>query len=426
MERAQAVARTSQGGRAVPSVWRATLAGLCASLVGIGLARFAYTPLIPALITEGWFAPSAAAYLGAANLAGYLAGAILARPLAAHSSAVTMLRGTMLLVSAAFFACAFPLSFLWFFVWRFASGFSGGVLMVLAAPTVLATVPVSRRGIAGGIIFTGVGLGVAASGTMVPILINVDGLPVTWFGLAGLSLALTLLAWGGWPRETAPVVAPAARAAVSSASPVAVAERRGGSTALKALYAEYGLHAIGLVPHMVFFVDFTARGLGQGLTTGSQYWVFFGFGAMTGPMLVGYLADRIGFGRALRLCFVVEAMAVALPAISTNPVWLTVSVVVVGGFTPGFVPLVLGRIGELVAHDAAAQKAAWSTATTAFAVVQATAAYSLSYVFALTNDYARLFQIGAVAAVVALLTDLTATAGAVVAARRQPVVGARG
>ncbi len=33
--------------------WRATLAGLCATLVGIGLARFAYTPLLPALITEG-------------------------------------------------------------------------------------------------------------------------------------------------------------------------------------------------------------------------------------------------------------------------------------------------------------------------------------------------------------------------------------
>ena len=52
----------------------AILAGLCATLVGIGLARFDYTPLIPALIAERWFTPSAAAYLGAANLAGYIAG----------------------------------------------------------------------------------------------------------------------------------------------------------------------------------------------------------------------------------------------------------------------------------------------------------------------------------------------------------------
>jgi len=52
----------------------------------------------------------------------------------------------MLLATATFFASAAPVSFLWFFVWRFASGLSGGVLMVLAATTVLAHVPPARRG----------------------------------------------------------------------------------------------------------------------------------------------------------------------------------------------------------------------------------------------------------------------------------------
>src|SRR4029453_2962851 len=62
---------------------RATFSGLCAILVGIGLARFAYTPLLPALIAGGWFAPASAAYLGAANLAGYTPGALLASSLVA-------------------------------------------------------------------------------------------------------------------------------------------------------------------------------------------------------------------------------------------------------------------------------------------------------------------------------------------------------
>ena len=127
------------------SPWRATLAGLSASLIGIGLARFAYTPLIPALIAAQWFAPSAAAYLGAANLAGYLAGALLARPLARRSGAVTALRANMVLAVAGFFACSAPVSFLWYFLWRFAVGIAGGVLMVLAAPTVLPHVPPARQ-----------------------------------------------------------------------------------------------------------------------------------------------------------------------------------------------------------------------------------------------------------------------------------------
>ena len=164
-----------------------TLAGFSASLVGIGLARFAYTPLLPAIIGAQWFDPSKAAYLGAANLAGYLAGAIFGRSMAARTSTAFTLRAMMLLASLAFFACAWPVSFAWFFAWRFLSGTAGGALMVLAAPTVLAHVPASRRGLAGGVIFMGVGVGIAASGTLVPLLLE-QGLRQTWLGLG-------LIAW---------------------------------------------------------------------------------------------------------------------------------------------------------------------------------------------------------------------------------------
>src|SRR5258708_1688769 len=61
------------------AAWFATVAGMCGSLVSIGLARFAYTPLIPPLIQAHWFSPANAVSLGAANFAGYLAGALLAR-----------------------------------------------------------------------------------------------------------------------------------------------------------------------------------------------------------------------------------------------------------------------------------------------------------------------------------------------------------
>src|SRR4030081_3770156 len=118
-------------------VWLSAAAGLCASLVGLGLARFAYTPLIPALIAAKWFSPADAVYLGAANLAGYLAGALVARALGARLGAVRSLRGMMVLASLCCFACAMPVSFIWFFGWRFIAGVSGGVIMVLAASTIL-------------------------------------------------------------------------------------------------------------------------------------------------------------------------------------------------------------------------------------------------------------------------------------------------
>ncbi|HTH96950.1 MAG TPA: YbfB/YjiJ family MFS transporter [Stellaceae bacterium] len=383
------------GGRPEPNAWRATLSGLCASLVGIGLARFAYTPLLPAIIGAHWFQASAAAYLGAANLAGYLAGALLGAPMARRMAAPTVLRGMMVLAALSFFACAWPLDFLWYFAWRFAAGLSGGVLMVLAATTILPHIPPSRRGIVSGAIFMGLGFGIAASGTLVPLLLR-QGLAQSWIGLGILSIVLTAVAWHGWPQQ----------------QPAAASHHRMPhgplpTLQLRAVYVEYGLNALGIVPHMIFLVDFVARGLHQGLNVGAQYWVLFGLGATVGPLLAGHLADRTGFGPALRLAYLIQAAAVALPAFGLGDGWLILSSVVTGAFIPGIVTLVLGRTQELLAHHPSLQKPAWSKATTAFALSQAIAAYALSYLFVQSGgNYQLLFAVGAVALVLALATDL--------------------
>ncbi|RKR37534.1 YbfB/YjiJ family MFS transporter [Paraburkholderia sp. BL17N1] len=380
------------------NVWRGALAGASASLVGIGLARFAYTPLLPAIVSAHWFPASTAAYLGAANLGGYLAGALAGGWLARRFDATSVLRAMMLLATVASVACAFPVSFLWFFVWRFASGLAGGALMVLAAPTVLAHVTPSRRGFASGAIFSGIGLGIVASGTIVPILLR-QGLMQTWLGLAAISLALTAIAWNGWPGRGESVAQHASHHTRHSQTYPAAS--------LRALYAEYALNAVGLVPHMIFLVDFVARGLGKGLDAGAQYWVLFGLGAIVGPLLTGHLADRAGFGPALRVAYVLQIVAVALPAVVRGPAALIVSSVVVGAFVPGIVALVLGRINELLTHHPAAQKGAWSAATTSFAVLQAVAAYGLSFLFAHDGgNYTTLFVIGAASLALALAVDL--------------------
>jgi predicted MFS family arabinose efflux permease len=374
-------------------------AGLCASLVGLGIARFAYAPLIPALIAAKWFSPADAIYLGAANLAGYLAGALVARDLGARVGAVRALRGTMVLATLCCFACAVPISFIWFFGWRFLAGMTGGVIMVLAASTILPHIAPGKRGLVGGVIFAGVGLGIAISGTLVPLLLQ-QGLKESWYGLGLLSALLTLASWKAWPAE-ATATKPVLDGQVSS--------RGRPQNIVRVLCAEYGLNAVALVPHMVFLVDFVARGLGQGIASGSRYWVLYGIGATVGPLLTGHLADRAGFGPALRVAFFVQAIAIVLPVLSSAPAAMIISSLVVGGFTPGVVPLVLGRIHELLPHDNAGQKAAWARATTMFALFQAGAAYGFSYLFARTGgDYAILFAVGAGAAAVALAMDLVA------------------
>ena len=382
----------------------AALAGFSAVLVGNGLGRFAYTPLLPALISDHWFSPSAAAYLGAANLAGYLAGAVLGHAATRYIRPAWLLRGMMVLTAASLLACAGrDLGFAWFFLWRFASGYAGGVLMVVGAPIVLSATPLRRRGLVGGMIFTGVGLGIAASGIIVPQLIEWGGLQRAWIGLGAVSLVLTLIAWNGWPQQQTGLDATRpARAALGIPA--------------SALLAEYGLNAVGLVPHMLFLVDYVARGLGRGLDAGASDWVVFGIAAVFGPVLAGQLADRVGFRAALRLAFCAQAAAVALPVVTSASGWIAVSSAVTGAFVPGISTLVLGRIHELI-QDGPAQARAWAHATTAWALAQAIAAYGYSYLFGRTDDYSLLFGIAVAAIMLALGLEL-------VAGRSRPPQGA--
>lgn len=381
--------------------WRATTSGLCGSLVGIGLSRFSYTPLLPVIIAAHWFEPAEAAYLGAANLAGYLAGALLAAPLSGKLASYRILRGMMCLAAAAFFASSAPISFIWFFSWRFLSGLAGGTIMVLSATTILPLIAPSHRGLASGAIFMGVGLGIAASGTLIPLLLQ-QGLMQAWIGLGVLSLILTLVAWGGWPKHIAQ-------------APEHHMRHMRPSFRLNGLYAEYALNAVGLVPHMIFLVDFVARGRNEGLAAGAGYWVLFGLGAVFGPLIGGNVGARIGFGAALRIGYVIQACAIALPVASTEffgGTWLDswaliLSSVIVGGFTPGIVSLVLGRVYELLEHHPSEHKAAWGKATVAFAVFQAFGAYVLSFIFAETGgNYIVLFGFGAAALIAALVVHL--------------------
>ena len=372
-----------------PPTWRLIAAGVCASFVGIGLARFAYTPLLPVLIGAHWFSPAATVYLSAANLAGYLAGSLLARPLARRTSNRSMLRLMMLLTSLSLLACAARLGVPWFFGWRFVSGLTGGVIMVLVAGTVLPHIPGTRRGLASGAIFMGLGLGIAASGTVIPVLLHL-GVWQTWAGLGVLCAALTAFSWTAWPRQLAAAVV-AAEERVRTNSP-------GRRVRLNVLYGEYSLMALGLVPTMVFLVDFVSRGLGEATGTGSLAWILYGAGALLGPITYGHLADRLGFNGAMRLVLLVQAVAVAALSVAPGFVAVAILSVIIGSFPPGIVPLMLGRMHQVLPDSPTAQGAAWARGTTVFALFQALSGYGYSYLFAHSNENHRLlFVVGSIA-----------------------------
>jgi predicted MFS family arabinose efflux permease len=359
------------------AAWREVAACLCTTLIGLGLLRFAYTPLIPALIAAHWFSPGQAVYLGAANIGGYLVGALSARFVARRLGVRMSLRAFMLVGTASLFACAERGGFVWFLCWRVVSGMAGAGLVVLAAPSVLPLLPERHRGLAGGLIFLGIGLGVIFSGTIVPLLLRID-VAWAWFGLALGAVCCSLFAWHALPPD---------RAGDSHAP----ATRTPTSLALWALYAAYALSAIGQVPALLFMSDFVARGLGDGLTAGGRIWAVFGIGALAGPLGAGALADRFGFVATLRSLWITQLLACAgLVFWPTLPV-VAASNFLLGAGVPAFVVLVLGRSQHLAGQDADARRRAWSLATTFYALGQAIGAYGFSYAYTALGRYDVLF-----------------------------------
>lgn len=354
-----------------------SLAGLAALLVGLGFGRFAYTALVPSLIGEGWIAPTGAGPLAAANFAGYLAGALTGAPLARRFGAAATLRLTMAATAAALVAGAAPFGIAWLAAARFAAGVGGAVLMVVAPTVVLRFAEPARRGAIAGVVFTGIGIGIALSGTVVPLLARA-GVAATWVVLAVAAALLALATRNRWPDVPLPPPA---------------AHERGLPKGFLLFALAYCTDAAGFVPHTVYWVDYVARDLGRGLAAGGLQWTIFGLGAALGPVIVGRAADRFGFRAALAGGLLVKALAVALPLVSIGFPALALSSLVVGALTPGAAMLASGRAGEIAGVGRHAS--AWALATAAFAATQALAALAFSRLLATTGSYAMLFAVGA-------------------------------
>jgi predicted MFS family arabinose efflux permease len=272
-------------------------------------------------------------------------------------------------------------------------------LMVLATTFVLAYVPQRRLGLVSGIIFAGVAAGIAGSGTAVPFLLQL-GVTSTWILFGIFSLLLTAVVWNGWPDNHQPVT-PQLRFDFPKKSNSDV------GLIFASLCVEYALAAMALVPHMVFIVDFVARGLGYGVTIGSLFWIVFGLSALCGSVLTGWLGDAMGFKLALRIVFALEIAAILVPSILQLPLPLLVSTILAGLFVTGSSTIVLGRIQEILrGADRAHTARAWRAATISFALGQGIAAYAFSWLFAATGSYPPLFALGTAALGLALIIDV--------------------
>lgn len=364
------------------------LAGAAATCSGIGLARFAYVPLFPAMVAAGWVDGAGAGLLGALNLTGYLIGVLSARSVARALSVPRALDVGMGLAALAAACCAWQGGLAWLGAWRCLAGIAGGVLMGLAGPAVQAVVPPQRRGVAGGVVLLGVGSGITLGALLVPALVVGQGVAAAWLGLSATTLLLWAAARRFWPRPP----------------PMAAQTRQHGALPpVGRLVLSYGLSGAGLVPPMVYLADLAARGHGLGLRAGGLMWVVFGVGAVSGSLAGGALADRLGGRRAMVLALSVQVAALGGALLPGVP-WLVVS-----GLLSGVAAVSVTAVALAAARERAGAQAGlvWVRTTAAFAVAQAVTGFAMAALFGATGEsHAAIFAAGLGLSVLSLLVAM--------------------
>ena len=361
----------------------ALFTGMMATLGGIGIARFAYTPLLSELVQQDWFSDAEAVYLGAANLLGYLIGALSAHSLSERISVRKLMSLSFVAIALSFILCAQPGGFVWFFVWRLIAGVAGAILMVIGPATALSRTEATHRTGVASLVFAGIGLGAVLSAFVVPLFLKVS-LSSTWIALGGL----TLLVWLVFDQSFAKLKTPN-RDTITQNQFV---ESNNLKPVVLMVMAAYALDAVGFIPHTIFWVDYLAREQMLGTSAASAQWAVFGVGAVFGPLAAGILAKRFGWNTALSMAFIFKAAAVAIPIISISLVSRTLSSFIVGAMVPALVALTSGRIAELVGPSE--HKRYWGYATAVFAFAQALSGYGMSTLYSHLGSYYVLFAIG--------------------------------
>ena len=163
------------------------LSGTLSLAVAMGIGRFAFTPLMPMMLHDGLLDLASASWLASANYFGYLLGAILCTlqptlwlqrgwpPLPVAPMVRTGLLLTCLLT--ALMSVEVPAAWPWL---RFIAGIITAVAFVYTSTWCLGRLSRMNLPSAGGIVYAGPGVGIATSGLLASVMVQLG-----WHSRAG-------------------------------------------------------------------------------------------------------------------------------------------------------------------------------------------------------------------------------------------------
>lgn len=365
--------------------------GFLCILAGLALCRYAFTPLLPALIEGGWTTQSGGAWLGATNFSGYLLGALVAHWV---GSFIGQGRGVLLALCIGVVSLALSgLDLGWWAlaIWRILAGVSGGMIFVLVPSLVLSNISHARQDLGSGMIFAGSGAGIVLASLAMPMLVE-DSISTAWFALAGGSLVVLVLNLKLVTTRD-----------ISLDSPLVMAPQMSSRTrrTVWLVCGAYGLFGIGIVPHTLLLSDYLFEDLGVSIDAASERFAVFGIGSLLGGVLVGgWFARWARASTRLVLASGLAVVSILIVPIAADAITVTVSALTMGTAHMGCVSVMSRRVDELVGLSRHTRY--WGRATLWVGGGYASGAAVMAGVLSAGGSYASCFWIAGVAMIGAM------------------------
>lgn len=314
------------------------IGGIIGLIVAMGIGRFAFTPILPLMQRDLGLTNSAAGWLAGLNYLGYLVGAIAysVRSKKRHTRAIIAVSGSLVVLTTV--GMAVSTSLVWWGCMRFISGVSSALLFVIIAAEVNQCLNRYQRSQWNGVLYSGVGIGIAMSGLIIPALDVTGGWKSVWISM-GVIAFLFLFLWAAITVDDKDI------------SPVPEFNNKTSETVgFRSLVVAYFFEGLGYVVSATFLVAIVAET--PGFKSFSAYcWVFVGVAAIPSTIIWPLIATRIGRKGALSLAYVVQAIGILISVNADTIIEVCLTAVIFGGTFMGITALILIEGQSRMSHN---------------------------------------------------------------------------
>lgn len=305
------------------------IGGVFALFIAMSIGRFAYTPILPFMQQEAGFSTRFAGFLASSNYAGYLVGAIIASLVPLKRNRAIFLQVSIVISILLTLLMGLTYSHTSWMIWRFLSGITSAFVFVLASSLILDQLAKQRKLGWVGVMYGGVGFGIFISGLLVPLLIENFHYEGAWVGLACLAGLLSIIVFLTVKEDdNGPVLK-------STAQPVKPAKN---PKWLPWLLVAYGLEGLGYIVTGTFIVAI-AEQTPAFSGNATSVWVLVGLTAIPSCVIWAYFGNKYGFMLSLMILLIIQAVGIALPAISDSSTSFYLSAILFGATFMGVTTL---------------------------------------------------------------------------------------